>query len=367
MSRTATGRRIRLLPIVVGTAIDIVGTLVASTLLTISVAMLRGPDVFSELPAGPVFAAWMVFGCTFTVLGACVAGLMARQREVVHGVGVAVLGSVIGLWFDEGGSPRWFPLVALIAALAAGALGGWSARWARGGKASVAVEPEPPALVAQRRRRLGLTASITVLVIVGLVSIAFFRPAVQQPGAQLHVDRVYLVPIHAAPELIDRLKGYYRDQLGLELEVLPAVQADSASYDDLRQQLIAEELVATLSDRYGSLTQNGRAVVIGITSWDMYPRSRPWRFSFGWRSAPYAVVSYARMHLPVTLSGSPDETLVFPRLRKMVTRYVGALAFHIGLNSDRRSIMYEDIMGLDDLDRVDEDLARAGFPYRKDQ
>ncbi|MGH9313403.1 MAG: hypothetical protein ACRD1S_09410, partial [Vicinamibacterales bacterium] len=178
---------------------------------------------------------------------------------------------------------------------------------------------------------------------------------------------VYLVPIHAAPELIDRLKDYYRDQLGLKIEVLHAVQADSASYDNSRQQLIAEELVATLRDRYGGLTQNGRAVVIGVTSWDMYPRSRPWQFSFGWRNAPYAIVSYARMHLPATRTGSPDEALVFPRLRKMVTRYVGALAFHIGLNSDRRSIMYQDIMGLDDLDRVDEDLARAGFPHRKSQ
>jgi predicted Zn-dependent protease len=358
------GRRIRLLPIFVGTAIDIIGTLFASTLLAIVVAVLRGPDVFSEPPTGPILVAAMFLGCTFTVLGACVAGLMARQREVVHGLGVAVLGSVIGLWFDQGGS-RWFPLVAVVAALLAGALGGWSARWARGGKPPVAVEPGPSSLeTAQRRRRLGLTAGITVLVVVGLVLIGYFRPAAEQPAARLYVDRVYLVPIHAAPELIDRLKDYYQDQLGLEIEVLSDVQADSASYDDARQQLIAEELVATLRDRYGGLTQNGRAVVIGITSRDMYPRSRPWRFCFGWRSAPYAVVSYARMHLPATMSDSPDEARVFPRLRKMVTRYVGALAFHIGLNRDRRSIMYEDIMGLDDLDRIDEDLARAGFPVK---
>jgi predicted Zn-dependent protease len=372
MSRTAAGRRIRLLAIFVGTAVDILGSLLASTLLTVAAGILGGPEVFSEPPAGLVFAGLMLLGCIFTVLGACVAGLIARQREVVHGLGVAVLSGAIGLSLDTGEMPRWFPLVALLAGLAAGAGGGWLAGWARRGDSPAAAASEPPAVeTTHPPRTMNFRAGIGVLLIavIGLLSIGFFRaageqPRAQQPRVEISVDRIYLAPINAAPDLIDRLKNYYRVQLGLEIEVLPTVQPDPASFDSAREQMIAEELVATLKDRFGSLTQDGRAVVIGITSWDIYTRSQNWRFAFGLRRNPYAVVSYARMHLPATRRGAPDETLVFPRLRKMVTRYLGVLAFRLEMNTDRRSIMYQDVLGVDDLDRIEEDLATDGFPGR---
>jgi predicted Zn-dependent protease len=368
MSRTPTRQGIRLLPIVVGTVIDLIGTLVATMALAITVAVLRGPAVFDEPPTAGLMAVWTVVGCTFTVLGACVAGLMAKHREVTHGLGVAIFGGVVGLAVADGGAPQWFQLAAVLTGLVSGAVGGWLARWARRGDAStleVAAPSEPSASeMAQRRRRLAFTGGISVLAALGLVWMGLSRPAAQRQAARWRADHVYFVPIHAAPELVDSLRDYYREQLGLEIEVLPAVQADALSYDPERRQLIGEELVRVLSDRYAHLTTDGRAVVMGITSWDMYLRSRPWQFAFGYRSAPYAVVSYARMHLPAARGDSPSDAFVLPRLRKTVTRYIGVLAFHIGLNSNRQSIMYQDIMGVDDLDRLDEDLAAAGFPVK---
>lgn len=367
MSPTPTRQRIRLLPIVVGTVIDLIGTLVATTALSITVAVLRGPAVFDEPPTAGLIAVWTFVGCTFTVLGACVAGLMAKHREVTHGLGVAIIGGVVGFLVGGGGAPQWFPLAALLMGLVAGAFGGWLARWARRGEAStqeVTAPSEHSSSEIAQRRRLAFTGGILVLAAFGFVWMGLSRPAAQRQAAQGRANHVYFVPIHAAPELVDSLREYYREQLGLEIEVLPAVQADSLSYDSERRQLIGEELVATLRDRYAHLTTDGRAVVMGITSWDMYLRSRPWQFAFGYRSAPYAVVSYARMHLPAARGDAPSDVFVLPRLRKMVTRYIGALAFHIDLNANRRSIMYQDIMGLDDLDRLDEDLGAAGFPVK---
>lgn len=167
---------------------------------------------------------------------------------------------------------------------------------------------------------------------------------------------LHLVPVHAAPELMAPLAKYYREQLGMDVQVAGAVQADSAAFDRDRRQLVGEEVIRLLRERH---PVNGDGKVIAITSWDMYIRDRPWRFAFSWRSAPYAVVSYARMNH--ALFGAASQDRVLQRLRKMVTRNVGILAFRLRTNDDRTSLMYQDIMGVDELDRIDEDLARAGF------
>ena len=178
--------------------------------------------------------------------------------------------------------------------------------------------------------------------------------ACASPPRQLH-----LVPLHAAPELLESLARYYRDSLGLEVHILPALQPPTAAFDESRRQLIAERLIDMLTQTYGKQAQAGS--VIGITSWDMYIADRPWLFGFSWRHPPYAVVSYARMD-PVRMSGIANPARLQTRLRKMVTRNVGIMMFGVKPNSNRDSLMYQDIMGVDELDRIDEDLAGAGFP-----
>ena len=173
---------------------------------------------------------------------------------------------------------------------------------------------------------------------------------------------LYLVPIHAAPELIESLAAYYRDRLGVNVQLPGAVQVDSLAFDTSRRQLVAEEAIKLMRDRYAALAASGP--VIGVTSWDMYIRDRPWQFGFSWRQPPYAAVSYARMD-PARLGEGPSGDRLAGRLRKMVSRNVGVLLFGLGTNADRTSLMYQDIMGIDDLDRTDEDLARAGFPIVK--
>src|SRR5687767_5542141 len=57
---------------------------------------------------------------------------------------------------------------------------------------------------------------------------------------------LYLVPIHAAPELIESLAAYYRDRLGVNVQLPGAVQVDSLAFDTSRRQLVAEEAIKLL-------------------------------------------------------------------------------------------------------------------------
>jgi predicted Zn-dependent protease len=199
-------------------------------------------------------------------------------------------------------------------------------------------------------QRIRLTAICSIALALGLLTIG---ACARQPRG------LYLVPMHGAPELVEPLAAYYREQLGLEVEILPAMQPPTGAFDEQRRQLIAERLIDMLRLTYAQQARSGS--VIGITSWDMYIADRPWLFGFSWRQPPYAVVSYARMD-PVKLGGFANRDRLMARLRKMVSRNVGIMLFDLPLNSNRDSLMYQDVMGVDELDRVDEDLAAAGFP-----
>jgi predicted Zn-dependent protease len=186
--------------------------------------------------------------------------------------------------------------------------------------------------------------------IAGLV----FSPSCARPSV------VHLVPIDAAPGFVDTLAGYYRENLGLDVQILEDMETDSRVFDRSRGQVVAEDLLALMRDRHSGRTQAGP--VIGITAGDMYIRGHPsWQFAFSWRDRPYAVVSYARMD-PRRLGEMAGRERLFRRLRKMTTRNIGVLAYGIAMNPDETSLMYQHILGVDDLDRIDEDLVRAGFP-----
>jgi predicted Zn-dependent protease len=174
--------------------------------------------------------------------------------------------------------------------------------------------------------------------------------------------RLSLVSMHAtAPELVETLAKYYRETLAVDVEILPALQPDASAFDQERQQFVAEALVTLLRDAHADRGRSG--AVIGITSRDMYIRRLPWRFAFSLREPPFAVVSYARMD-PVALGGPGNRDRLESRLRKMVTRNVGVMIFRLGMNADATTLMYQDVLGVDELDRIDEDLTRAGFPGR---
>src|SRR5262249_19452812 len=152
----------------------------------------------------------------------------------------------------------------------------------------------------------------------------------------------------------------YRDQLGLDVRLLAPLEPDGAAWNEQRQQWIGERLNEHLhAERSGD-----GALIIGITGEDIYIAASDWAWAFGLRAdEDTAVGSYFRMD-PRLYDESPDRLHLRVRLRRMVTKDLGIMLYGLGLSADPASPVYKNIDGLDELDAIEDDLARAGFPVR---
>ncbi len=170
--------------------------------------------------------------------------------------------------------------------------------------------------------------------------------------------KVYFLPVGKAPiSQINDLVGHYREKFQLEIQVLSPMAPDDGDLDSNRQQLIAENVIQSMLRRYPQYARDKSAVLIGITGQDMYPRGEDWRFCFGWRipEAHAAVVSTARMDLHYP--GEPStEATVEKRLRKVITKDIGILYYGKTPNDNPRSVLYNNILGIQELDQISEDF-----------
>lgn len=167
------------------------------------------------------------------------------------------------------------------------------------------------------------------------------------------VDRaVYLAPIGDFPrDEADALVAHYLEKFDLTIHVLPAVPVPDGALDAGRGQLIAERLIDAIAANEVVVNDPG-AVVIGLTSVDMYIAAKDWSYAYGLRSSgTFAVVSSARMG-----DGFADEARQHQRLRKIVTKNVGILYYGLAVSEDPRSVLYRDILGPQDLDYASEDF-----------
>jgi predicted Zn-dependent protease len=204
------------------------------------------------------------------------------------------------------------------------------------------------------------------LAAIGLGWFAYTRvspqPAVAASTAPLtpkvENSKIYLVPLGGFPnEQITPLVEYYHRKFNLDIEVLQDVSIDNSVLDPQRQQLIAERLIDNMRAALPAQANDPRAILIGLTSQDVYPASQGWRFAFGWRqgSTRSAVVSTARMtlHFPgEPLDLDPSDT----RVRKVVTKDIGLLYYGLPQSTNPKSVLYNQIMGIEELDAVGEDF-----------
>ena len=160
------------------------------------------------------------------------------------------------------------------------------------------------------------------------------------------------------PDLVEDLVQYYEDEYGLEIGVLTPTRITEQLIDPDRQQLDA----ATLGELIGHLHVDEMAspnvVLIGLTPVDLYDETRSWRFVFGIRASyaePKGIVSTYRMHLG--FRGLVDDDVVFERARKMITKYIGLLYYGLDESDDPDSPLYNNILSVRDLDKMDEPLA----------
>jgi predicted Zn-dependent protease len=176
-------------------------------------------------------------------------------------------------------------------------------------------------------------------------------------GASQRLDRLFLVPLGPLGEVdYPALEAHYRDRFGIDVQTLPTVEVTVAQATVERRQVIAEELIALMQATYPDAAADGGAVMIGITELDMYIRDMPqWAFGLSLRADDrFAVISAARMN-PANLGDSPDLEVLQTRLRKMVTKNVGVLFFGMAQSPNPHSVLYFNILGIDDLDNMGED------------
>jgi predicted Zn-dependent protease len=168
---------------------------------------------------------------------------------------------------------------------------------------------------------------------------------------------IYLVPLgRFSSALVSELADYYKQKFNLKVSLLPTIELGDRVIDQNRPQVIAEELIEVIKQKHEHLAANSRAIIIGLTSNDMYIRGVNWQFAFSFREyGKFAVVSCARMD-PVNLGQGPDDNVLRSRLRKMVTKNVGILYFGHSQNDNPRSVLYSQILGVEELDAVGEDF-----------
>jgi predicted Zn-dependent protease len=186
----------------------------------------------------------------------------------------------------------------------------------------------------------------------GLVVILHAQPA---PKIDL-----YFVAIGSVPTgMLDGFVDHFHTKFGVSSKVLTPLGFDSLTFDAERSQMSADRLIQAVRYRYPTLVRNDRTRVIAVTPFDMYMEAMrdQWRFTFSLRSSDrrMAVVSYARMD-PEKLGGRQDEALLRTRLRKMVTKNIGIICFGLPLSENPRSVLFNNVLGVEDLDRMTEDF-----------
>jgi len=165
--------------------------------------------------------------------------------------------------------------------------------------------------------------------------------------------KLYLVPLGEFSKLVaEELASYYKTKYGISAETLPTVYIPPSARNAERQQLIAEEAIDLMRRVNSAISGNPNAILIGLTTEDMYISQYDWRFSFSWREqGKYAVVSSGRMNL-----GNVSEDETRKRFRKMVTKNVGILYFHLPQSDDPRSVLYRNVGGIRELDYMGEEF-----------
>jgi len=127
---------IKLKAVIVGAVVDNATTLFIMTFLAAALvsAGISEDEVMSRMKSANGLLLGLIIGLGCTVLGAYVAGRMAKQAEVLHGALVAAIGMVIALIFRESGVPAWFDILGFAAMLPAGMAGGYLAERRRVGR-----------------------------------------------------------------------------------------------------------------------------------------------------------------------------------------------------------------------------------------
>lgn len=188
----------------------------------------------------------------------------------------------------------------------------------------------------------------------------FDHPPDQKPKVVATTRRVFLIPLGVVGGLgIDSLPQYYREKYGLSVEILAPVTLDSSVRDTESGRLIAEELEELMKRRLPHLANDASAVLIGITDQDMYIREMGMSSMYNFYEIRGRVGVVSSFLLRRNLFQENGE-VVRTRVRKLVSRDIGIMAFQLPQNSDSTSLLARTIGPVPNIDLVTESFEGLG-------
>lgn len=164
--------------------------------------------------------------------------------------------------------------------------------------------------------------------------------AVASPAELSGHGRLYFLPVGRQVIPAETLAEYYQQKFNIQIEVLPAVEPNSASYYPNRKQYAAEDLIADMKLDHPELVRDPNAVVIGLTDEDIFQRwlegsNFTYSYHAGYR---FGIVSTRRMD-PGFWGDPPSDSVRLASTKQMLTKYVAYMYFHVPLSEDRTSVM----------------------------
>ncbi len=201
-----------------------------------------------------------------------------------------------------------------------------------------------------------LTRGLCVLAMsLAITACAFTYPKLDAYEEELSAD-VYLVPIGlVAPEYLIALADYYENIFDIKMGVTEQLTAINSLWDIDRRQVESDGLIRQMRYQFWNHSFNDKAIYIGITHMDLHTSDKPQGFVFAQRSGRnFAVVSNYRLEGSETDWNFIDVEEVNPRFRKLVSKSIGVMHFDKSLNSNPKSVLYNNIRSLQDVQTIDE-------------
>lgn len=167
--------------------------------------------------------------------------------------------------------------------------------------------------------------------------------------------RIYLVPFGLLPEQsLDWAPAYYKAMFDADVQILPAITPTSSEEDPTRHQLDAEKCIDLILRSHRNLAADPHAILVAVTSRDMFIQGIDWRFAENFREGPrFAIVSSAHFG-PTEFPGKWNEELLNSRLQKMLTKNLAILYFDLPLSSDYTSLLSAGVLSGREIDYMSE-------------
>lgn len=167
---------------------------------------------------------------------------------------------------------------------------------------------------------------------------------------------VFIPAGHFPIATLETYAQFFQETYDLPITLLPPLHLPLQAFDPNRGQYIAEEILAEAKGQVPHSRSNTPVIPIVFTDQDMYIQKYNWQYAFSLREHGMAVVSSARMGYSFNPFQQADQETQEARLRKMVTKNIGKLYYHLPFSDHCRSAMFDSVGGPQELDLMSDHL-----------